>query len=263
MPDTDARPEPGAPSETGGGKTHFGFREVDIDGKPGLVRELFRSVAGHYDLMNDVLSLGAHRLWKRYAASQSGLRPGDRVLDVAAGSGDLSRLFATRVGPEGRVVVTDFSAAMLEEGRSRLVDAGIVDNVSYALTDAESLCFGDGEFHCVCIAFGLRNVTRMEKALSDMCRVLKPGGRLLVLEFSKPLLPALERIYDTYSFQVIPHIARLVAGDETSYRYLVESIRRHPDQEALKGLMLEAGLDHVRVNNLSGGIVALHVGFRY
>lgn len=263
MPESDAKPGPGTSSAAEGGKTHFGFREVDVDRKAQLVGELFHSVAGNYDLMNDLLSLGAHRLWKRFTASQSGLRPGDSALDVAAGSGDLSRLFAARVGRQGRVVVTDFSAAMLNEGRARMVDAGIVDNASYALTDAESLCFGDEQFHCVCIAFGLRNVTRMDRALADMCRVLKPGGRLLVLEFSKPLLPVLDRIYDTYSFQVIPRIARLVAGDETSYRYLVESIRRHPDQETLKGLMLDAGLDHVRVNNLSGGIVALHVGFRY
>ena len=261
MPERDAMPDPGAPAENGGGRTHFGYREVAVERKAELVGEVFRSVAGRYDLMNDLMSLGVHRLWKRFAASQSGLGPGDRVLDVAAGSGDLSRLFAARVGSEGRVVVTDINAAMLARGKARLVDAGIVGNASYALADAERLCFPDGEFHCVCIAFGLRNVTRKERALAEMRRVLKPGGRLLVLEFSRPLLPLLDRVYDAYSFQVLPRLGRLVAGDEASYRYLAESIRRHPDQEALKTMMLEAGLDHVRVNNLSGGIVALHVGF--
>ncbi len=245
-----------------GEKTHFGFREVDADAKAGLVGDVFRSVAGRYDLMNDFMSLGVHRLWKRFAASQSGLRPGDSVLDVAAGSGDLSRLFARQVGPGGRVTVTDINAAMLEQGRARLVDAGLAGQVTFALADAENLSFPDASFHCACIAFGLRNVTRKEQALAELCRVLKPGGRLLVLEFSRPMLPLLEKAYDAYSFNVIPRIGRLVAGDEDSYRYLVESIRRHPDQETLRAMMLEAGFDHVRVNNLSGGIVALHVGFR-
>lgn len=245
-----------------GEKTHFGFREVDIDNKARLVGDVFRSVAGRYDLMNDLMSLGVHRLWKRFAVSQSGLHRGDLALDVAAGSGDLSRLFADQVGRDGRVVSTDINAAMLAEGRRRLVDAGVIGNVSYGLTDAENLCFPDATFHCACIAFGLRNVTRKENALAELCRVLKPGGRLLVLEFSRPLLPLLEKVYDRYSFHVIPRIGRLVTGDEASYQYLVESIRKHPDQDTLKQMMLDAGFDHVRVNNLSGGIVALHVGFR-
>ena len=244
-------------------KTHFGYSEVDIHRKASMVGEVFRSVAGRYDLMNDLMSLGVHRLWKRFAAAQSGLRKGGRVLDVAAGSGDMSRLFAGQVGSGGRVVVTDVNSAMLAQGRGRLVDAGILGNVSYALTDAEKLCFPDAEFDCTCIAFGLRNVTRKEEALAELCRVVKPGGRLLVLEFSRPLLPLLEKAYDAYSFNVIPRIGSLVAGDEGSYRYLVESIRRHPDQDTLAGMMREAGFDHVRVNNLSAGIVALHVGFRY
>jgi demethylmenaquinone methyltransferase/2-methoxy-6-polyprenyl-1,4-benzoquinol methylase len=246
-----------------GEKTHFGYTEVDASRKASLVGEVFRSVASRYDLMNDLMSMGVHRLWKRFAAAQSGLRPGDRVLDVAAGSGDMSRLFAPQVGAAGRVVVTDINSAMLEQGRARLMDAGITGNVTFSLADAENLCFPDAEFHCACIAFGLRNVTRKEQALAEMCRVLKPGGRLLVLEFSRPLLPLLEKAYDAYSFNVIPKIGSLVAGDEESYRYLVESIRKHPDQETLKGMMRDAGFDHVRVNNLSGGIVALHTGFRY
>lgn len=246
-----------------GEKTHFGYSEVDIKRKSSLVGEVFRSVAGRYDLMNDLMSLGVHRHWKRFAAAQSGLREGGRVLDVAAGSGDMSRLFASQVGAGGRVVATDINGAMLERGRSRLIDAGFIGNVSYALTDAEKLSFPDERFDCACIAFGLRNVTRKEQALSELCRVLKPGGRLLVLEFSRPLLPILEKAYDTYSFNVIPKIGSLVAGDEASYRYLVESIRKHPDQSVLAGMMRDAGFDQVRINNLSGGIVALHVGFRY
>ncbi len=243
-------------------KTHFGFREVDLDRKTKLVGDVFRSVAGRYDLMNDLMSLGLHRLWKRFAVSQSGLRPGDQALDVAAGSGDLSRLLASRVGAQGRVVVTDINSAMLQQGRSRLADAGVVGHVSYALADAENLCFGSDRFHCVGMAFGLRNVTRKEKALAELYRVLRPGGRLLVLEFSRPFLPLLEKVYEAYSFQVIPRLGQFVTGDEASYRYLVESIRRHPDQSTLKDMMHAAGFSQVRVNNLNGGIVALHVGFR-
>lgn len=243
-------------------KTHFGFRDVDPSAKAGMVGEVFRSVAGKYDLMNDLMSLGAHRLWKRFAVSRSGLKTGGRVLDVAGGSGDLSRLFVDQVGSNGQVVLTDINNAMLQQGRDKLIDQGVLEPVQYALSDAEKLCFPDRYFDCVSISFGLRNVTRKEAALADMYRVLKPGGRLLVLEFSKPLIPLIEKAYDTYSFNVIPKIGKLVAGDEDSYQYLVESIRRHPDQETLKQMMREAGFEHVRVHNLSAGIVALHVGYR-
>lgn len=248
---------------TDSSKTHFGFTEVDITSKAHRVGEVFRSVASKYDLMNDLMSFGAHRLWKRFAVLQSGLRPGGKVLDVAAGSGDLSRHFARQVGTTGQVVVTDINASMLAEGKDNLVNDGLVENISYALVDAEQLCFGDNEFDCVSISFGLRNVTRKDLALASMCRVLKPGGRLLVLEFSKPIIPLLQQAYDSYSFNVIPKIGKLVAGDEASYKYLVESIRQHPDQQTLKDMMLDAGFNHVRVHNLSGGIVALHVGYRF
>lgn len=244
-------------------KTHFGFNQVDVNSKARLVGDVFRSVAGKYDLMNDLMSFGAHRMWKRFAVAQSGLRAGNQVLDVAAGSGDLSRHFAKQVGPSGKVIVTDINQAMLAEGKDNLVNLGLIENISYALVDAENLCFDDELFNCVSISFGLRNVTNKDKALASMCRVLKPGGRLLVLEFSKPIIPALEQIYNAYSFNVIPKIGKLVAGDEASYQYLVESIRKHPDQQTLKQMMLDSGFDHVKVHNLSGGIVALHVGYKF
>ncbi|MGB5706136.1 MAG: bifunctional demethylmenaquinone methyltransferase/2-methoxy-6-polyprenyl-1,4-benzoquinol methylase UbiE [Arenicellales bacterium] len=244
-------------------KTHFGFRDVDIEAKTTLVGQVFRSVASRYDLMNDLMSFGAHRLWKRFAAGQSGLRPGDSVLDVAGGSGDMSRLFARQVGSRGAVMLTDINQAMLNQGRDKLVNAGIVGNVCYALVDAENLCFADEEFNCVSISFGLRNVTRKENALTSMYRVLKPGGRLLILEFSKPIIPLLEKAYDNYSFKAIPKIGKLVTGDEASYQYLIESIRKHPGQEPLKQMIYKAGFDHVKVHNLSGGIVALHIGYRF
>ena len=246
-----------------GKQTHFGFREVPETEKAGLVGEVFSSVASQYDIMNDLMSLGVHRLWKRFAVSQSGLRAGDQVLDVAAGSGDLSRHFASRVGSDGRVVLTDINEDMLAQGRARMVDRGLVGNIEFMIADAEDLPFDDQQFDCVSISFGLRNVTRKQEALKSMCRVLKPGGRLLVLEFSKPVIPLVEKIYDSYSFNAIPRIGKLVTGDEDSYRYLVESIRKHPDQETLKSMMLEAGFDDVRYHNLSAGIVALHIGFRY
>jgi len=244
-------------------KTHFGFRDVDAKDKAGLVGEVFKSVAGRYDLMNDLMSFGAHRLWKRFATGQSGLRKGNRVLDVAAGSADLSKIFAGQVGAEGTVVVTDINQAMLQQGKDNMVNAGLVENIEYAIADAENLCFADEEFDCVSISFGLRNVTDKPKALASMWRVIKPGGRLLVLEFSRPLIPALGKAYDAYSFNVIPKIGKMVAGDEASYQYLVESIRKHPDQDELKQMMLGAGFDQVRVHNLSAGIVALHIGYKY
>ena len=244
-------------------RTHFGFRTVASEEKAALVGEVFRSVADRYDVMNDIMSFGAHRLWKRFAAGRSGLKKGDMVLDVAAGSGDMSALFASQVGSGGRVILTDINPSMLQRGRDKLINRGIAGNVDYALADAEKLCFDDRQFNCVSVAFGLRNVTAKENALASMYRVLKPGGRLLVLEFSKPVVPILEKAYDTYSFMAIPKIGKLVTGDEDSYQYLVESIRKHPDQEALKQMMLDAGFDHVKVHNLSGGIVALHIGYRF
>ncbi len=244
-------------------QTHFGYRVVAESDKETLVGDVFSSVASSYDIMNDLMSFGVHRLWKRFAVSQSGLRPGDQVLDVAGGSGDLSRRFAKQVGCSGKVVLTDINADMLAQGKANMIDAGFVGNVEYAVANAENLEFADDRFDCVAISFGLRNVTRKEAALKSMVRVLKPGGRLLVLEFSKPVTPVLGKIYDLYSFSAIPKIGKLIAGDEESYKYLVESIRKHPDQEALRNMMLEAGCDEVRYHNLSGGIVALHLGFKF
>lgn len=242
--------------------THFGYREVPADDKSRLVGDVFRSVASKYDLMNDLMSLGVHRLWKRFAVQVSDVRRGERVLDVAAGSGDLAALFAPRVGPDGRVVVSDINPAMLDVGRGRLIDRGITGNVEFVLADAENLPFPDRYFDLVTIGFGLRNVTHIERALASMARVLKPGGRLLVLEFSRPVLPLLDRAYDTYSFNILPWLGRVVARDEASYRYLAESIRRFPDQDTLKAMMEQAGLGRVHYHNLSGGIVALHKGYR-
>ncbi len=244
-------------------ETHFGYRTVTESEKPKLVGDVFSSVASNYDIMNDLMSLGVHRVWKRFAVSQSGLKPGDHVLDVAGGSGDLSRHFAKQVGETGKVVLTDINEKMLAQGKSKMIDAGLVGNIEYAVADAENLEFDENQFDCVAISFGLRNVTRKEIALKSMYRVLKPGGRLMVLEFSTPTVPALGKIYDLYSLNAIPKIGKLVAGDEESYQYLVESIRKHPDQETLLKMMLDAGFDEVRYHNLSGGIVALHLGFKY
>lgn len=243
--------------------THFGYREVPTSAKTGLVGEVFRSVADRYDLMNDLMSLGVHRLWKRYAASMCGIRSGSRLLDVAGGSGDMTALLAPRVGTTGHVVLSDINDAMLDIGRARLIDRGIVGNIDFVRADAEQLPFPDDYFDCVTIAFGLRNVTRIERALGSMFRVLKPGGRLVVLEFSRVTAAPLKPLYDAYSFNVLPLLGRVVAGDEASYRYLAESIRRHPDQETLKGMMGQAGFERVTYNNLSGGIVALHRGYKF
>ncbi len=243
--------------------THFGYETVPTRDKAGRVREVFDSVATRYDLMNDLMSGGLHRLWKRFALSRTGLRPGQRALDVAGGTGDLAAGLRRQVGREGYVCLTDINAAMLQRGRARLVDRGIAGNVAYLQADAERMPFRDERFHCVTIGFGLRNVTDKLAALKSMSRTLRPGGRLLVLEFSKPVLPLLAAAYDAYSFRVIPALGRLVAHDEASYRYLAESIRMHPDQAALLALMTEAGLEDNRYFNLSGGIVALHIGHRY
>ena len=239
-------------------KTHFGFEEVAETEKRGRVKGVFDSVADRYDLMNDLMSAGLHRLWKRFAVNATGLRPGARVLDLAGGTGDLARLFADRVGPGGEVVLTDINHAMLAVGRDRMIDAG--RPLPAVQCDAEKLPFPAGHFDGVSIAFGLRNVTRKEAALAEMKRVLKPGGVAAVLEFSRvwePLRPA----YDWYSFNVLPRLGRLVTRDDASYRYLAESIRMHPDQAALKAMMEQAGFDRVEVHNLAAGVVALHLGY--
>ncbi|HEY5568827.1 MAG TPA: bifunctional demethylmenaquinone methyltransferase/2-methoxy-6-polyprenyl-1,4-benzoquinol methylase UbiE [Gammaproteobacteria bacterium] len=242
--------------------TDFGYERVPRGVKKERVREVFDSVAPRYDLMNDVMSLGLHRLWKRFAIAHSGLRAGQRALDVAAGSGDLSIGLARRVGATGQVIVTDINARMLAAGRDRLLDAGIAGNVAYVQADAEALPLASATFHCVAIGFGLRNVTDKEAALASMYRCLKPGGRLLVLEFSKPTLRILEPLYEAYSFQVLPRLGQWLVDDAASYRYLAESIRRHPDQQTLKELMERAGFERCEFFNLSAGIVALHLGYR-
>jgi len=240
----------------------FGFERVAWKQKARRVRGVFDSVANRYDLMNDLMSGGLHRLWKRFALELTQLRPGQRALDVAGGTGDLTVGLARQVGREGLVVLTDINAAMLQRGRDRLIDAGLVDNVRYAQANAERLPFPDSSFHCVMIGFGLRNVTDKPAALASMRKVLKPGGQLLVLEFSHPAA-AIAPLYDAYSFQVLPRLGKLVAGDEASYRYLAESIRMHPGQEQLLAMMREAGLEGCRYHNLAGGVVALHRGFKY
>ena len=243
-------------------RTDFGYTTVSSADKARLVRGVFDSVASKYDLMNDLMSGGLHRLWKRFAVAEAGIRPGHVVLDLAGGTGDLARAFAARVGDEGRVVLADINRAMLEQGRRRLVDAGVGGNLSIVQVDAENLPFADGSFDRVSIAFGLRNVTDKAAALASMRRVLKPGGKLLILEFSKPLEP-LRPAYDLYSFRVLPLLGRLVANDAESYRYLAESIRMHPDQETLLAMLEAAGLDRCRYQNLAGGVVALHTGYRF
>jgi demethylmenaquinone methyltransferase / 2-methoxy-6-polyprenyl-1,4-benzoquinol methylase len=240
-------------------ETHFGYQTVDERDKVARVRGVFDSVAPRYDLMNDLMSAGLHRAWKAYAVAVAALREGDRVLDVAAGTGDLTRAFARHLRAPGVVVQTDINQAMLRRGRDRLLDEGLV--APAALCDAESLPFAGGAFDLVSVAFGLRNMTHKEQALAEMCRVLRPGGRLLVLEFSQVAAP-LRKAYDWYSLNVLPRLGRLVAGDADSYRYLAESIRMHPDQQALKAMMKAAGFGHVDVHNLSAGVVALHVGIK-
>jgi demethylmenaquinone methyltransferase/2-methoxy-6-polyprenyl-1,4-benzoquinol methylase len=244
-------------------QTHFGFETVPAAEKAERVRAVFDSVAPNYDLMNDLMSGGLHRLWKRFALGRTGLRPGDRGLDVAGGTGDLSAGMARQVGPSGLVCHTDINGEMLEIGRRRLVDAGLFGNVSTLQANAEHLPFDDRSFHCVTIGFGLRNCTDKPAALREMARVLKPGGRLLVLEFSKPAVKLIEPLYEFYSFRILPWLGEVVAHDAASYRYLAESIRMHPDQETLRGLMETAGFEDVQYHNLSGGIVALHIGHRY
>jgi len=240
----------------------FGFERVPVEEKAQRVATVFTSVAERYDLMNDLMSFGVHRLWKRFAVAVSGVREGQRVLDLASGSGDMARHFAKRVGPHGSVILSDVNASMLELGRRRMVDAGIVGGVRYVRVDAESLPFPDDSFDLVSIAFGLRNVTRKGRALAEMYRVLAPGGRVLVLEFSKVTVASLDPIYRAYSLKVLPMLGKIVADDPASYRYLAESIRVHPDQEELLEMMIAAGFERCDYHNLSAGIVAVHRGFK-
>ena len=243
--------------------THFGYKDVPVEQKQSLVAEVFQSVAGKYDLMNDAMSFGAHRLWKWFAIGQSGVKAGDKVLDLAAGSGDLSLEFAKKVGASGHVTMTDINEAMLAVGRKKLTNKGIVGNIDYAIVNAEELPYPDQHFDCISISFGLRNVTNKDQALAEMARCLKPGGRMIVLEFSKPTIEWLEKLYDMYSFNVIPKLGKWLANDSESYQYLVESIRQHPDQDTLKEMMLSAGFDEVKYHNLTGGVVALHIGMKF
>jgi demethylmenaquinone methyltransferase/2-methoxy-6-polyprenyl-1,4-benzoquinol methylase len=250
-------------NDSAGQSADFGFEKVPWEEKARRVKGVFDSVAGKYDLMNDLMSGGMHRLWKRFLLTLTGLKPGQRALDVASGTGDIAIGLARQVGRKGYVVLSDINAAMLERGRERLLDAGVAGNVSYCLANAEKLPFADAQFDCVTIAFGLRNVTDKPAALASMARVLRPGGQLLILEFSHPTAPGLKPLYDAYSFRVLPLLGRLVARDAESYRYLAESIRMHPDQDSLLAMMHAAGLENCRYHNLSGGIVAIHRGYRF
>jgi demethylmenaquinone methyltransferase/2-methoxy-6-polyprenyl-1,4-benzoquinol methylase len=242
--------------------TDFGYERVVESDKAGRVRSVFDSVAERYDLMNDLMSLGLHRIWKRFAIEAAAVRPGEHVLDLAGGTGDLSLLLARKVAASGRVVLSDINPAMLCRGRDRLIDEGVTAGVDYVLADAERLPFARASFDCICIAFGLRNVTRKSAALESMYDALRPGGRLIVLEFSRVTVPALKTLYDAYSFSVIPWLGRVVAKDASSYRYLAESIRMHPDQESLKEMMRCAGFERLEYFNLTGGVVAVHRGYK-
>ncbi|WP_251358953.1 bifunctional demethylmenaquinone methyltransferase/2-methoxy-6-polyprenyl-1,4-benzoquinol methylase UbiE [Kangiella sp. TOML190] len=250
-------------SNTHDNTTHFGYETVAKADKQAKVAEVFHSVAGKYDVMNDLMSFGVHRLWKRYTIERAAVRPGQKILDIAGGTGDLTAKFSKLVGEKGQVVLADINDSMLKVGRSKLVDSGIVGNVEYVQANAESLPFPDNYFDRITIAFGLRNVTEKAKALTSMYRILKPGGKLLVLEFSKPVLPALSKVYDAYSFSLLPFMGKLVANDAQSYQYLAESIRMHPDQDTLKSMMQDSGFDEVDYTNLTGGVVALHLGKKY
>jgi len=243
-------------------ETHFGFNKVKAGEKAGKVADVFHSVADKYDVMNDVMSFGVHRLWKRFTLAQTGLKNGQRVLDLAGGTGDLALKMSRMVGASGEVVLSDINASMLSNGRDRLTDEGVAGNIRYVQANAECLPFPDDYFDCITMAFGLRNVTDKDMALRSMHRILKPGGRLLVLEFSKPVAPGLAPVYDVYSFKLLPLMGKVIANDEESYRYLAESIRMHPDQDTLKGMMQEAGFEKCDYHNLTGGIVALHKGFK-
>ncbi len=243
--------------------THFGFQTIAKEDKVSMVANVFHNVAAKYDIMNDVMSMGIHRIWKRFTIDCCGVRPGHRVLDLAGGTGDLTAKFSRIVGDKGQVILADINNSMLNVGRDKLRDIGIVGNVNYVQANAEELPFPDDYFDCITIGFGLRNVTDKDKALRSMYRVLKPGGRLLVLEFSKPIVEPLSKVYDAYSFHLLPKMGELIANDAESYRYLAESIRMHPDQETLKGMMEDAGFEQTKYFNLTGGIVALHRGYKF
>ena len=242
--------------------THFGYQQVPVEEKANKVADVFHSVADKYDVMNDLMSAGIHRLWKRVTIEKSGAKRGDNILDLAGGTGDLASKFARIVGQDGNVVLSDINGSMLENGRTRLTDMGIAGNIEYVQANAECLPFPDNYFNIITIAFGLRNVTDKDKALRSMYRTLKPGGKLMVLEFSKPVVPGLNTIYDQYSFKLLPLMGKLIANDAESYRYLAESIRMHPDQDTLKGMMEEAGFERTTYHNMTGGIVALHIGYK-
>jgi demethylmenaquinone methyltransferase/2-methoxy-6-polyprenyl-1,4-benzoquinol methylase len=243
-------------------QTHFGFKQVNKEDKVNMVRGVFDSVADKYDLMNDLMSMGIHRVWKRVAVQLSNVRNGDQILDLAGGTGDLTTLFEKRVGKEGQIVLADINNAMLRTGRDRLINRGLLDNIKYTQVNAECLPFADNSFDCVCIAFGLRNVTDKNAALRSMHRVLKPGGRVIILEFSHPVDKITEKVYDFYSFKLLPKIGSIIAKDEDSYRYLAESIRMHPKQDELKQMMEEAGLERCEYFNMNQGIVAVHRGYK-
>ncbi len=243
-------------------QTHFGYREVPAGEKAGLVAGVFDSVSSRYDLMNDLMSGGMHRIWKRFAVSITGAKAGQSVLDVAGGTGDVARLLARRVGQSGSVILSDINANMLYEGRNNLINKSVTGNIGFVQADAENLCFPDNSFDVLTVAFGLRNMTDKDAALASMNRVLRPGGCLVILEFSKVVLPRLKRLYDAYSFRLLPRLGQLIAKDQESYQYLVESIRRHPDQETLKSMMEQAGFGLNSYYNLSGGIVAAHRGYK-
>ena len=243
--------------------THFGFESVAWSDKEKKVAEVFHSVAKNYDLMNDLMSFGVHHLWKRFTVELSQVRTGQSVLDLAGGSGDLTRLLSKKVGDTGQVMLTDINAAMLNVGRDRLLDEGLFKNIHFVQGNAQCLPFSDNSFHCITMGFGLRNVTDKEEALRSMYRVCKPGGKLMVLEFSTPTIPGLKPVYDWYSFNILPKVGKLFAQDETSYQYLAESIRMHPNQPALKAMIEQAGFEECHYHNLSGGIVALHIAYKY
>jgi len=244
-------------------ETHFGYKTVKAADKADLVADVFHSVASRYDLMNDLMSMGIHRLWKRYAIELAAVREGQTILDLAAGTGDLAKLMAPKVGKSGKIILSDINDSMLRVGRDRMTDQGFIGNIEYVQANAESLPFKDKQFDCVTLAFGLRNVTDKDAALKSIYRILKPGGRLLILEFSKPTSSLLETVYDEYSFKILPKIGGLITDDEESYKYLAESIRMHPNQQKLKSMVLDAGFDQCDIHNLTGGIVALHRGFRF
>jgi demethylmenaquinone methyltransferase/2-methoxy-6-polyprenyl-1,4-benzoquinol methylase len=243
--------------------THFGYRHVPLEDKTKLVESVFRSVAPRYDLMNDLMSLGIHRLWKKFLLTQTQLRPHHAVLDVASGTGDVAQACAREMGKTGKIIATDINPAMLQVGQERAIDAGLLGRIQFIEANAEHLPFEDHEFDRITMAFGLRNVTDKSQALKELCRVLKPGGKCLILEFSHPTVPLLDKLYDAYSFHVIPALGEWVTKDRASYQYLVESIRMHPNQDTLKHMMEEAGFEDVQYFNLSGGIVALHEGRKY